>query len=182
METHTTLSPLDRLKIAFQADGSFSSRKESYNGSNTGAVAIRFSLKKQRKKDRLKDILSNLDYEHSWSEYDNGYCSVRVKIPVNTFNEFSKELRVSFPHPMTRIFASAFISELRHWDGSKSQKRPNNISYSSTVEDNILFLQGVADAAGYTATYNKYIDKRVDYKRKPIYSTNINLNGGKEND
>lgn len=179
MEIHTTLYPLDRLKIAFQADGSFSSRKESYNGSNTGSVAIRFSLKKQRKKDRLKGILYNIDYEHSWSEYDNGYCSVRIKIPVNIFNEFSKELRVSFPYPMSRDFASAFISELRYWDGSKRGNRSNNISYSSTVEDNILFLQGVSEVAGYTATYNKYIDKRVDYKRKPIYSTNINLNGGK---
>lgn len=43
------LSSLDKLKIAFQADGSYPSHKEDYTGEKSGAYPIRFSLKKDRK-------------------------------------------------------------------------------------------------------------------------------------
>ena len=167
---------LDRLRVAFQADGSYSSRSKSYTGARTGTVAIRFSLKKERKKSRLLKILKNLDFEYSWSEYENGYCSVRIKIPTGIITTFSKNLRESFKGHISQDFAKELVDELKHWDGSSRKARINNIFYSSIIEDNILFLQKVASIAGYTATYNKYVDKRVDSNRKPIYNTNINLN------
>lgn len=49
---NNSLSDLERLKIAFQADGSFPSHKED-TGARGKGFPIRFSLKKERKRDRL---------------------------------------------------------------------------------------------------------------------------------
>lgn len=123
-----TLKFIDRLKISFQADGSYSSRKNKYTGEITGTVAIRYSLKKDRKKERLKYILENLPYEYSWKEYDNGYCSVRVKLPIEVFNSFDKEFKNMFQHVrFNKSWCIDFIEELSHWDGYLVKARPNNI-------------------------------------------------------
>jgi hypothetical protein len=60
-----SFSDLDRLKIAFQADGSFASHKEDYDGTRSGGIPIRFSLKKDRKKKRLEFILNNLNFKYA---------------------------------------------------------------------------------------------------------------------
>jgi hypothetical protein len=57
------LTALEKLKIAFQADGSFASHSEDYNGSKTGGLPIRFSFKKERKILRLEQILKELIFE-----------------------------------------------------------------------------------------------------------------------
>lgn len=172
------LSALDRLRISFQADGAFSSRKGSYTGTRTGTVAIRYSLKKDRKKQRLKSILEELPYKFSWEEYSNGYCSVRVKIPLDIFKTFSKKLSDMFDTDKVNVpWCEAFIHEAGHWDGSFNKIRPNNIRYTSTIEENVRLVVDIATLAGYTATFSEYVDKRTDYSRKPIYTSNINIKG-----
>lgn len=170
------LTFLDRLKISFQADGSYSGRKDKYTGELTGTVAIRYSLKKDRKKERLKYLLNELPYEYSWSEYDNKYCSVRVKLPVKDFNMFNKELTSMFdPLTKSREWCRDFIEEISLWDGYKNKQRPNNIGYSSVIKSNVEFVVGVAHCAGYSATFRERKDNRSDCKRKTIYATNINI-------
>lgn len=170
------LTYLEMLKLAFQADGSFSGRKSKYTGIKTGTIAIRYSLKKDRKKQRLRLILSNLDFEYSWEEYEKGYCSVRVKIPVETFEGFNKNLRDMFSLEDKSVdWCRSFIHEIGHWDGDFKEKRPNNIGFGSVVEDNVVFVGDIARAAGYSATFRQYQDKRTDCNRKIMYNTNINL-------
>lgn len=170
------LTYLEMLQISFQADGSFSGRREKYTGVKNNTVAIRYSLKKDRKKRRLKNILSNLPFKYSWSEYENGYCSVRIKIPLDIFKSFSKNLSDMFNlEDKSKGWAKSFINEIGHWDGDFKKDRPNNIGYCSNVEENTKFVVSVAILAGYSATFTKYVDKREDCVRKPTYNTNINL-------
>lgn len=173
---------IEKLKVAFQADGSFSSRKDKYTGERTGTVAIRFNLKKPRKKIRLKEILNKLPFKFSWVEYDNSHCSVRVCIPIEVFTDISKELRPMFSGDHIKKdtqWCRDFIEEIACWDGTIKKARPNNIGYTSVIEDNVTFVTEIAKKAGYSATFNSYKDIRNNYQRKTIYCTNINILGNK---
>ncbi len=159
---------LDKLRIAFQADGSFSSRKDSYTGENTGTIPIRFSLKKKRKYDKLIDILKELHYSYSDNKYDNGYYSIRIQVPkdIDMYKDFSW-INLS---DLSKDYCLKFIDELQYWDGSLKN---NCIIYSSTVKLNIDIVQSIASLCGKKVQISSYVDKRIDCNRKIIYSATI---------
>lgn len=160
IENDTKFTDFDRLLIAFQADGSYSARKEQYTGDNTGTIPIRFSLKKDRKADRLRKIIKNLDFEYSESKYENGYYSFRIKIP------FTKEISKTFDWiDLSKIngkWAEQFIEELQFWDGNTPKK--NIIGYSSTEKFNVDMIMSICSLCNHKTHYRKYTDKRGDRK------------------
>lgn len=161
------LSFLDRLLIAFQADGSFSSRSESYTGVNTGTVAIRFSLKKDRKADRLRWILNELRYEFSESKYENGYYSFRIKVPANI--PLSKDFDWFSLSEKSADWATDYLEELTHWDGHKP--KPHSKYYSSANRWNVEMVQAIAAIAGYKTQFATYEDPRGD--RQPQHGVHL---------
>lgn len=165
-----SLSAMDKLRIAFQADGSFSSRSEEYNGSKTEVIPIRFSLKKQRKKDRLESILSEAELEYSVNHYENEYSSYRVQIPV--IENFNKSFNWVDLSNKSAEWGQEFLEELTHWDGKKS--RETSWTYSNSDLFSVEQVQAVAAIAGFRTKYNKYEDPRGD--RKPQHSLNITKN------
>lgn len=161
----------DKLMIAFQADGSFSSRSNQYTGLNNSTIPIRFGLKKERKAERLTTILDNLGYEYSKNKYDNGYYSFRVKVPM--FIKLSKVFDWINLSEVSSNWCKEFVEELQFWDGNKPKE--NIIIYSSTEKINIDTVQAICAISGKKTTFNKYEDLRKDCNRKPIYSTCINI-------
>jgi len=155
--------------IAFQADGSYPSRKEKYNGNRTGCLPIRFSLKKKRKVDRLKKILNQIGCEYTYSKYDNGYSSFWIKLN----KKISKTFDWVDISKISKGWCVDFINEIAKWDG-RVAGTSNTTIYSSTVKYNIDVVQSVGVLAGYRSSIgDMYIDRRTDCKRQPIHSINI---------
>lgn len=163
--TGNNLSMLDRLKIAFQADGSFPSRKDKYDGSRTGCFPIRFTLKKQRKIDRLDWILKELGFEYS-KNYDKTNRAIYwIKVPDEQFCKTFNWVNLS----CSKEYAQEFIEEASMWDGKKPTK--NTLYYCSSIKYNCDIIQALAVISGNRATLNEQYDDRMD--RKIQYYVNI---------
>lgn len=145
----TKLSDMEKLAIAFQADGSLPNRSEAYKSGQ-----IRFSFKKQRKIDRLDSILSGLNLEFSKSEADKkGYVNYWIKTNEQFFDkEFSW---VKLTNGDT--WAKDFINELKFWDGTT---KSNCIVYSNTNEAAVKKVMEICSVSGYKSQYISYFDKR----------------------
>lgn len=166
------LSDLEKLMIAFQADGSYLNRNEKYNGEKTNTRPIRFALKKERKKERLINILDKLEYEYTCTKDNNDYYSFYIKVPkeINMLKDFSwiKINNISLE------WANQFIEELQYWDGKKASK--NTILYSSNNFKNIEIVQIIATLSGNKTLINENKDNRNDYNRQINYTISIQLN------
>lgn len=157
------LTLMERLKIAFQADGSFPSRKESYTGERTGCFPIRFTLKKERKKERLELILNELGVEYTkTNDARKGYSHYWIKLKEKLSKNFDWVDFKKINHEWCR----SFIEEAAYWDASV---KTNCVCYSSTVEFNIDVMQTIAILGGYRTSKSKTIDKRPN--RKNIFVT-----------
>lgn len=153
------LTSMERLRVAFQADGSLPNRSESYKSGQ-----IRFSLKKQRKIDRLTEILDKTELKYSKSQVDErGYTSFWV---VTNDNNFDKNFSwVSLDS--SKEWMDDFINELQYWDGCVKN---NCIVYSNTNIQAINRVQEICALSGYKSHFNEYQDNREDYNRLPIFS------------
>lgn len=164
--TKKRLSALDRLKIAFQADGSFPSHKEDYNGSKNLGFPIRFSLKKERKKDRLEYLLKSANIQYTLSEYENGYYSFWANVPEPFVKDFSwvQIDTIGYEECLD------FIEELQYWDGTLKN---NCIVYSTTDCVCVDVVQAICAISNHKTQFNRYIDERTDCERLPIYTLTI---------
>jgi len=128
-----------RLCVAVSAD--FSIRKE---GDIYGA------FKKERKKIRICEILSELEIPYSCNIDKRGYYSVFIKRGDAPSYLFKK-----FPHKW--ISASSqrqkelIIDEILFWDGNSVPNR-KQIEYSSALYENATFIQTIATLCGYCST------------------------------
>lgn len=163
------LTSLERLKIAFQADGSFPSHPEDYTGERGKGFPIRFSLKKERKKERLIKLCIEANVEYKHSKYENGYYSFWINVSENFEKDFSWVDLRDFSYQK----AKDFIEELQFWDGHKPDGK-NCICYTSINKFNIDILQGIACLAEIKSQYNEYLDDRKD--RQIIYRLTFQLN------
>jgi nicotinic acid phosphoribosyltransferase len=167
------LSMMERLKIAFQADGSFPSRKDAYNGNRTGKIPIRFSLKKERKKERLRWILNSLEVEYTESKSNRpGYVSFWIKLD----EELSKTFDWIEFNTLSLNWCREFIEECSLWDGIKLKS--GGTRYCSTIKFNSDVVQTVGCLSGYRSTINTYFDKRNN--RKETYEVILTINPFRE--
>lgn len=160
----SSLTSYEKLLIAFQADGSFSSRTNQYTGKKTGTIPIRFSLKKERKAERLRLILNDCKFEFTETQYENGYYSFRVTVPQNEL--LSKTFTWVDLNDVDGNWCKEFIQELQYWDGYKS--RDTIVVYSSTEKYNIDVVCAICALSNSKSHCTTYYDKRVN--RKPLYS------------
>lgn len=150
----------DKFKIAYQADG-----KKAIYETLDGQKHVTFRLKKQRKIERLRVILSsnNISYKESVQVDDsiNFYCyDVPGSLICQTLswidlNEFSS------------IGASQIIEELGHWDGSFTK---SGITYSSVERENVDIVQALCVIAQKRSKIRTTIRKPP---RQVLYSIHI---------
>lgn len=165
VENCDQLSALERLKVAFQADGSFPS------GGNYVSGQIRFSLKKERKIIRLKDILDQTGFKYTISDKDErGY----INFWVNPEGVCSFEKDFSWVnYERSCAWYRDFILELENWDGCRKN---NTTVYSSTNKTCIDQVQSFAAICGYKTKISTYNDKREDCIREALYTLTLTLN------
>lgn len=165
---NTNLTPLERYLIAFQADGHI------MYGTTGNLCAGRFHLKKQRKVDRLMEILSDCGFEYTHSYYEKTKShSFYVKYPT--------ELKTFEWVDLTKLTlesAKEFLLEVSNWDGGGrvfDSKGRYSFSYSSTIKENIDVVQAIASLSGYKS---KVTVRVAEGNKKSLYR--VGLSEGSE--
>lgn len=131
------LSPEDRLRVAIQADGYISGR---YDGSRCGTLPIRVSLKKDRKKARLRSILSALDFTFKESQDSKraGYTHFTVNVPVDFCPSKNLSWALSRIEEVSSDWCEDFIQEVAEWDGHRPKDaRSSTIVYSNNCLESV---------------------------------------------
>lgn len=140
------LSFEEKLRIAIQADGStlywINTKGEKMKRGTDGGYTHSFNLSKNRKKERLRWILNNLNIE--WMEEIIGKKSI-FKIKYNTEIDCKKFNWIDIENKSTS-WHQEFIEELIEWDGYKEN---NHIGYASTEKENIDIVQTIAILGGF---------------------------------
>jgi hypothetical protein len=163
------MTDYEKLLVAFQADGSYPSRKNAYNGARTGLIPIRFNLKKVRKVERLKNILDAVGCEYMRHVHKNEHSSFWIKLE----DKIPKTLDWVNLENVSSKWCADFIDEIALWDGTA---KGDNVIYTSTVEENANMVQACAVLAGYRASIQRVVDSRTDHERKPLFQVNISMN------
>lgn len=152
--SNSLLTPIEQLMIAIQADGTLSRHQK-----NESVYSIQVT--KDRKKERLKSILSNID-KSLWTSIKgrSGTDRYLIKLPKGD----AKLLSTHFNVEMGYDRANSFINEVIEWDGYKTSYN----YYSSIIRENADFVSAVAVQAGYKSLISVECDNRKS-SYKDIY-------------
>jgi len=161
-EQGTSLTNLERLKIAFQADGSYCSEIES---------KIRFSFSKQRKIDRLKNLLVDMDLP--FIVYDLADGRKEIHIALNS-SWVSKNFEWVDYKNLSKQWCIEFIEELSYWDSCR--RSDSRFKFDSTNKRVIDIVELICIGAGYGVLVSEYEDNR-----KEIFNTVYTCNIRKDN-
>ena len=176
-ERSNSLSDLEKLMIATQADGMVSKR---YNGVRSGTVPIWFNFSKERKIKRLYEICNNLKFNireltpgKHVSEKVKQKRRFKVDVPAE-YNVLSwKTLSWVDLEKVDPFWGALFLRELGHWDGTFTfNNKGVSIAYCSVIKENIDVIQSVAALCGYSARYRVLKDDRKDTYRD-VHTVNI---------
>ena len=155
----TVLTPIDRLVIASQADGTI--QRVSKKG---GYVHWSIQLTKQRKVDRFINLCESGNIHYSEIKGRDGVHRFTYDLPISSSKMLSTHFRIdSFDY----FTAREFIQEVVQWDGYVSD---NYIQYISTCKENSDFVMAVATLGGYSARLRAQSDER-----KETYKTRYNV-------
>ena len=137
-------TPLDRLKVAYQADGTIS------NGGNIteDGVMYKFFLKKDRKIDRLLDIAKSGNFRFTKKESKDGFYNIYIWAD----DKFDKDFNWVKLNEISIEWGLEFLDELTYWDGSRSSDMKR---YSNTNKKAINKVMGVASICGMRVGANK---------------------------
>jgi len=147
-----------RFLIMLQADGTI-----QYETKDGDHYQVCFTFSKQRKIDRLKQLVESLGY--SWGiSNDTGSINENVKDRTRfmiypkdrMYKHFNEWLDIS---NISYEFANKFINELVLWDGST---KGGNLYYSTTDSGNADIVQIVALFGGYKCSRGIQIDNRKE--------------------
>lgn len=119
-----------RLYVAFCADGCIKNKYYGY-----------LSFKKERKIERLKNILENLNIEYTLTENSKGYSNFylgRLDSIGISFKDNIKKIDRNFLMTLSKRQREVFLEELFLWDGTKGKNRYNQFITSKKEEADIV--------------------------------------------
>ena len=151
------LTTEERFMIAFQADG-----RKDYK-CNTA----RFRFKKERKIERLIEIVENLGVRYETKVEKNGVTNIYVYNSEHLKKEFLDWIDLS---QVSLQWCEEFIEEISLWDGSKNKNR-TSIYYSSIHEQNVNMVQSIASICGKRTRLRT--EENREGNRKDLYSITI---------
>lgn len=158
------LSALEQFRIAFSADGTMPDSR--HTGSKFNYLRVSMTLKKERKKIRLRSILANagLEYDEVPVVGKENTSLFRINAPV----DISKRLN-SFVdlENISSNWGQEFLSELKHWDGHDRYQDGTVCYFGTTDKEDKDIVQAVASLSGYIANTSLSVDRRgyKDYWR-----------------
>ena len=161
--------PFIRLLVATQADGHF----------NRDSSAITFTFVKQRKIDRLKDLLDQLRMSYKTSVYSRkGREEVVIRIvaedasllrPYLTETKDFKQILLNLSHQDLEVL----VDEVQHWDGTVRDN--SDVVFDTTSKSACEFIQTVCALVGKKTNYNTY-EKVTSYGNCKVHRCYISNN------
>ena len=151
------LTDMERLNIAFQADGSYQSSGNK----------IRFSFLKQRKIDRLSDILNRMGTDYKIYALSDGRSEFNINIHKDNVSKDFSWVDIS---QLDGEWCKEFVEELSYWDATI--RNDNKVKFDTTNKDVIDILEYIVLSAGYGC----YITEREDNRSElfsNVYTANI---------
>ena len=153
------LSWLERLKIAYQADGTLLN-SQSNDATGTG---YRFHFKRADKIARLTEILNQLGLQYS--HYTCADESTRFDIPKQQLELVKDFSWVNFEN-ISYEWIRAFIDELMNWDGSRSSDMLRYVTTNQACYDVVMAL-------GVMANYRCGVHKAETSAGNPAWTINF---------
>jgi ribonucleoside-diphosphate reductase beta chain len=161
------LTPIERVWIAFQADGNV---KDGIDGSKLGFIPHRFKFKKKRKIERFRDIITKTDLRFHES-VDGEYVEFYVESPVRMCKDFSW---VKLDE-ISKHWAKEFCEELVEWDGHKPDSY-NKHYYYSTNKKAMDVAHAVACLSGIASFVFQKTDERSELF-SDCYTLSLDIDG-----
>ncbi|MCX6822116.1 MAG: hypothetical protein NTW30_05050, partial [Candidatus Aenigmarchaeota archaeon] len=152
IEKSELLTPLERMYIATQADGSIHNILKNH-------TTVAFTFFKKRKIDRLLKLISEAGLEFSFVKHDKvrHRARIMVKMPTNT----TKDIRNHISYPMSSEKAAEIIEEMVEWDGHRI-KGGRQYYFSSNDKNQSDFYAQVAVLAGHRCYQSVEKDERKE--------------------
>jgi ribonucleotide reductase beta subunit family protein with ferritin-like domain len=172
------LTTIEKLRIAIQADGC--SRFWNKNGDKvrrglqTDTHTYEISVKKERKKTRLKNLIleSGLIYRE-FNVSKPGYVKYEIDFPTDYDLKQFDWIDLS---DKTEKWCNSFIEELVEWDGYKLDGKGNSknclMKYSTTNKSCADKVQAIGVLAGYRTNLGTYVDNRKK-SYKDVYTVSF---------
>lgn len=157
---YQVLTNVERLNIAFQADGS----KCTDTNKN-----IRFNFSKVRKIQRLKALLDEMKLSYKEYNLGDGRVEINVEYPLEYV---SKNFDWVVTSDLCSNWCQEFIEELSHWDSCVRDE--NRIKFDTTNFSVSQVVELIALSAGYGCLTSKYEDDRKDIFSN-VYTSHILL-------
>lgn len=155
---YKTLTSLERLNIAFQADGSF------IRGCNT---RVRFSFSKKRKIGRLISILNSTGLPYKVYQLAGNKVEFNVEVSATLLSKTFDWVDTS---NLCSNWSSEFIEELKYWDSSiRSNGR---FKYDTTTYTCSTVVELIAIAAG-KGIYTSYSSDARQAHFSDVYTSHI---------
>ncbi len=149
-------SDLDRLLIAIQADGSLF----GCTPTGKGRRDVCFNLKKERKIERLRELLRKNGIDWSESDREKGFKAFNFKLPDEVCEvEKIKGFDYVDLEKVTSQYGQAFIEELRKWDGA-NREGLTSFTYYNANQSAIDKVQAICALCGYSS--NKGINRTAE--------------------
>ena len=163
-----------RLMIAISADGSLYKSGRNW----------RVRLKKERKIQRLKQLLKNVGLEVQEQIFADGYSNFKIPVEYGC-----KEFPTEF-YFLTGRLREVFCEEVVLWDGSVTSGKRNVSSYFTSIKKNADIVQFLMSQDGYRTPIriddrvgklhkgNKYEYKSINYTVHKTKQKNVTLKRG----
>lgn len=158
-----------KFYIATQADGHY--MKEKHFNNEDRYYGIEFHLKKERKINRLKEILENINLEYTVSNKSDGSVSIRIwnKDDVNIVNDICEKYLKDkcFTWEWLNLNtkqAELFLTELLFWDGCISANK-----YTSSIKEDLDIVNAIAALNGVGS---RVIGDDVVFRETPYTTIN----------
>ena len=146
---NSLLTPLERIAIASQADGTIQRICVDH-------ISWSIQLKKSRKVDRIRELAKQANIPFTEIKSRDGYRRFMYQTPLT----ISKDLTTTFDINMGKNRAEDFIREICEWDGSTLGRY--DYYYSSKVKKNAEFVSVIAFLGGYTSSITVQHDGRSE--------------------
>lgn len=146
-DSEKVLTPIERMLISLQADGSVFGCTPS--GRIAGRRDVVWALKKERKIERLVKILDSTGLKYnkrSRTTLNGEYCIISLRLPDNINNDEIKNFGWLKLENLNKDYVKDFLEELSHWDANVKE---NTIAYYNCNEEAINKLQSFAILGGY---------------------------------
>jgi nicotinic acid phosphoribosyltransferase len=159
------LTPIEMLRIAFQADGSY----------QTTGNRIRFSFLKTRKIERLEAILTLSDIEYKIYDLKDGKREFNIDYDSDLI---SKDFAWVDTSKLDATWCRQFIEELSYWDATR--RHDARFKFDTTNKSVVQIVELIAISAGYGCLVSHRQDCRKEHFND-VYTAHIlknNLAGG----